>query len=66
MMSQWILHVDVQWQLQWWWCHCRVEEEGPAEVVDLMDACMKDNPNKRPKAKDIIGTLQDIGAKHNS
>ncbi len=53
-------------QLKTCWCHCRVPEEGPAEVVQLMDACMNDDPNKRPKAKDIINTLQDIAAKYNS
>ena len=37
---------------------CRVPEEGPAEVVALMQACMEEDPAKRPIAGEIVNTLQ--------
>ena len=36
----------------------RVPEEGPQEAVDLVEACMKEAPDERPTAKDIVNFLR--------
>ena len=45
---------------------CRVPEEGPAEVVELMQACMHEEPEARPTAKEVINRLQAAMADHPS
>lgn len=39
------------------WARCRVPEECPAVVAELVELCMLDNPKERPSAKDIIDII---------
>ena len=38
----------------------RVPEEGPEAAIDLMDACMEQDPSKRPDAKQVVTRLMQM------
>lgn len=41
---------------------CRVPEECPQEVADVIAMCLDENPSNRPSARDIVdqlGTLRE-------
>lgn len=41
---------------------CRVPEECPQEVADVIATCLGENPSNRPSARDIVdqlGTLRE-------
>ena len=42
---------------------CRVPEQCPQEVWDLIDRCLKPNPDDRLDAEDIVDLLKDLDAK---
>lgn len=39
------------------WLCCRVPDECPEVVAELVELCMLDNPKERPSAKDIIDII---------
>ena len=43
---------------------CRVPEEAPAAVVELMHACMEEDPARRPTAGDVVTRLQNASPGH--
>lgn len=36
---------------------CRVPEECPQEVADVIASCLDENPSNRPSARDIVDQL---------
>ena len=44
--------------MDWQWC--RVPEDCPQAVADLIAACMHEDPPQRPSAEAIIATLDAI------
>ncbi len=42
-----------------WWCRCRVPDECPIAIADLITRCMDSKPANRPSAKDVVVVLSE-------
>lgn len=42
----------------WWW-RCRVPEECPIAIAELITRCMDSKPANRPSAKDVVVVLSE-------
>ncbi len=53
--------------LCWIVCDCRVPEECPQEVADVIASCLDENPTNRPTARQIVdqlGALRETKGSH--
>lgn len=60
------LAVVFEYLSRWCWLCCRVPEECPAWVAELINACMSEEPAARPTSKAIYQMLLANGASEGS